>query len=171
MVWAGRIVGDLPDFGILRCMTDVELDITEGSGGKAVIEGKTSVPFRTFVTLILQRRVQVLFQSKANDPVIVGSDLLTALASAPSDRQEDTGRLVLVTFGVGILAGVFIAAAVLLGLQLFRIPVSPRDLGIVLGVIGGVALLGTMLQRQQRKSRFVEKLHASMEKAADLFSK
>lgn len=152
-------------------MTDVEVDIATDGSGKAVIEGKTSVPFRTFVTLILQRRVQMLFKSNAQDPVIVGSELLTALASAPSDRQEDKGRLVLVTFGVGILAGVFIAAATLLGLMLFQIELQMRDIAIFLGAIIAVTFLGAVLQKNQRRSSFTEKLFETMEKTTDLVSR
>ncbi len=151
-------------------MDEVEVDISQ-VGGKAVIEGKTSVPFKTFVSLILQRKVQVLFKRSDNDPVIVSSDLLTALASAPQDKQEDRTKLVMVTFGVGIIAGVFLAAAVLLGLMLFRIQPEMKDLGIILGVIAGVVLLVALLQKPQKKSAFTEKLYESMEKVTDLVSR
>ncbi len=151
-------------------MDEIEVDISQ-VGGKAVIEGKTSVPFKTFVSLILQRKVQVLFKRSDNDPVIVSSDLLTALASAPQDKQEDRTKLVMVTFGVGIIAGVFLAAAVLLGLMLFRIQPEMKDLGIILGVIAGVVLLVALLQKPQKKSAFTEKLYESMEKVTDLVSR
>ena len=152
-------------------MTDVEVDIVEDGNGRAVIEGKTSVPFRTFVTLILQRRVQQLFKTNADDVVIVSSELLTSLASAPGDKQEDKGKLVLVTFGVGILAGVFIAAAVLLGLMLFKIELQMRDVAIFLGAIIVVGILGVVLQKNQKKSSFAEKLFDAMEKTTDLVSR
>ncbi len=151
-------------------MNDVEVEI-DSTSGKAVIEGKTSVPFKTFVTLILQRKVQVLFKRSETDPVIVGSDLLTALASAPQDKQEDRTKLVLVTFGVGSIAGVFLAVAVFLGLILFRIRPEVKDLGIVLGVIAGVVILVALLQKTQKKSVFTEKLYESMEKVTDLVSR
>lgn len=152
-------------------MTDVEVDIATDGNGRAVIEGKTSVPFRTFVTLILQRRVQQLFKSNAEDVVIVSSELLTALASAPGDKQEDKGKLVLVTFGVGILAGVFVAGLVLLGLMLFKIELQIRDIAIFLGVIVAVGILGVLLQKNQKKSTFTEKLFDAMEKTTDLVSR
>ena len=151
-------------------MDEVELEIGS-SGGKAVIEGKTMVPFKTFVSLILQRRVQAIFKKSQEEPVIVSSDLLTALASAPQDKQEDRGKLVLVTFGVGILAGIALAVAVFLGLLLFRIQPEVKDLGIVLGVIAAIALLGIILQKHQKKSGFKEKLYESMEKMTDLVSR
>ncbi len=150
--------------------TEVEVEISN-TGNKAVIEGKTSVPFKTFVSLILQRRVQMLFKTNQDDPVIVNSTLLTALASAPGDKQEDKGKLVLVTFGVGILAGVFLAVAVFLGLMLLRIEIEMKDLGIVLGVIALVAVLGVLLQKNQKKSAFTEKLFDAMEKTTDLISR
>lgn len=141
------------------------------TGGKAVIEGKTSVPFKTFVSLILQRKVQVLFKRSDNDPVIVSSDLLTALASAPQDKQEDRTKLVIVTFGVGIVAGVFLTVATFLGLILFKIQPEVKDLGIVLAVIAGIVVLGILLQKPQKKSAFGEKLMESMEKVTDLISR
>lgn len=151
-------------------MSEVEVEITS-NGSRAIIEGKTSVPFKTFVSLILQRRVQMLFKTNQDDPVIVNSTLLTALASAPGDKQEDKGKLVLVTFGVGILAGVFLAVAAFLGLMLLRIQVEMKDLGIVLGVIVGVGILGILLQKNQKKSAFTEKLFDAMEKTTDLISR
>lgn len=141
------------------------------TGGKAVIEGKTSVPFKTFVSLILQRKVQVLFKRSDNDPVIVSSDLLTALASAPQDKQEDRTKLVIVTLGVGIVAGVFLTVLVFLGLLLFKIQPEVKDLGIVLGVILGIVVLAILLQKPQKKSALGEKLYESMEKMTNLISR
>lgn len=149
---------------------EVEVEISS-IGNRAIIEGKTSIPFKTFVSLILQRRVQTLFKTNQDDPVIVNSTLLTALASAPSDKQEDKCTLVLVTFGVGILGGVFLSVAVFLALMLMRIPVGMKDLGIVLGVIIGVGVLGVLLQKNQKKSAFTEKLFDAMEKTTDLISR
>ena len=151
-------------------MEELEVDIAQ-SGGRAVIEGKTTVPFKTFVSLILQRKVQVLFKRSDNDPVIVSSDLLTALASAPEDKQEDRSKLVLVTFCVGILGGVFLAVAFFLALMLFRIQPQVNDLAIALGIIVFVAFLGVILQKSQKKSVFKEKLYESMEKVTDLVSR
>ncbi len=154
----------------MRSMDELEVEISNTSG-KAVIEGKTSVPFKTFVSLILQRKVQVLFKRSDNDPVIVSSDLLTALASAPQDKQEDRTKLVIVTFGVGIIAGVFLAVAIFLGLLLFRIQPAIQDLGIILAVIAGAVVLVALLQKTQKKDIFSEKLYESMEKVTDLISR
>lgn len=151
-------------------MDELEVEISN-TGTKAVIEGKTSVPFKTFVSLILQRKVQVLFKRSSDDPVIVSSDLLTALASAPQDKQEDRTKLVIVTLGVGIVAGVFVTVLVFLGLLLFRIQPEVKDLGIVLGVIVGLAVLAILLQKPQKKSALGEKIYESMEKMTNLISR
>lgn len=151
---------------------DDELEVEIATGpNRAVIEGKTSVPFKAFVSLILQKRVQMLFKTNQNDPVIVSSTLLTSLASAPNDRQEDKGKLVLVTFGVGILAGILVAALTMLVLTILRIQPEMKDYAIVLGVIIGVGVLGIMLMKSQKKSGFTEKLFDAMEKTTDLVSR
>ena len=96
---------------------DLEVEVkTESS--KAVITGKTSVPFRTFVGLVLQRKVLQLFKDWGEEPVILSSSLLTNLASAPQDSQENKAHLVTVTLGVGVLLGIFFLAALQAGLLL-----------------------------------------------------
>lgn len=152
-------------------MTDIEVDINTGQLNKAVIEGKTAVPFKTFVTLVLQRKVQGLFKTNQNDPIIVGSELLTALASAPSDSHENRGKLVLVTMCIGILAGVLVSAAALLLLSLFKIQPDRGDLGIVVAVILLVGALFVMIVKSQKKTGFAEKLQETMEKATDLLAR
>lgn len=151
-------------------MSDVEVDI-DNTGGKAVIEGKTSVPFKTFVSLILQRKVQTLFKKCQDEPVIVSSELLTALASAPDDKQEDRGKLVLVTIGVGAIVGVFATIAAFVLFMLFDIHPEMKDLLIALGAIAFIAIVVVMLQGGQKKSGFKEKLYESMEKVTDLVTK
>ena len=78
--------------------------------GKAIVEGKTAVPFKTFVGLVLHRKVLSLFKQWGKEPVIIDSELLTDLASAQQDSQENKEQLVTVTLGVGVLAGVFVLA-------------------------------------------------------------
>ncbi|OGJ60327.1 hypothetical protein A3A67_02435 [Candidatus Peribacteria bacterium RIFCSPLOWO2_01_FULL_51_18] len=147
-------------------MSDTEVEI-KSDGNKAVIEGKTSVPFRTFVGLILQRKVQTLFKKCSEDPVIVGSELLTALASAPDDRQEDRGKLILVTFGMGILGGIFLTVLTFVALALFEVRPQDKDLYIVLGVFLVVAVVVSALLKIQ-KTQKQNKLYESMEKITDL---
>ncbi|HRH92906.1 MAG TPA: hypothetical protein PKV72_00050 [Candidatus Peribacteria bacterium] len=149
-------------------MSEVELEMSDG--GKAVIEGKTNIPFKTFVGLILQRKVQTLFKKCGDEPVIVDSELLTQLASAPNDSQEDRTKLVLVTFGVGVLCGVFLAAVGLLVLLLLKIQPSVVDYGIAVGVMLVLGIIVSVLQRMQLGST-KQKLYDSMEKMTDLVSR
>lgn len=148
---------------------NVEVNIVQ-ENGKAVIQGKTSVPFKMFVSLILQRKVQMLFKDNQNDPVIVGSDLLTKLASTPEDKMEDRGKLVAVTFGIGILAGVFVSAAVLLILQLFSVQLGTMELSLILAVLGGTALVGGLIGRMQGPST-KQKLYERMEGISNTLSR
>lgn len=155
-----------PISGTLGSMSDVEVDIST-EGGRAVIEGKTSVPFRTFVSLILQRKVQTLFKKCQDDPVIVGSELLTALASAPDDRQEDRSKLVLVTFGMGVLAGIFCTVLTFVVLAMFDVRPQDKDLLIVLGIFLVVAVVMFVLLHVQRTPG-KQQLYDTMEKIKDL---
>ncbi len=149
-------------------MSEVEVDLSDG--GRAIVEGKTSVPFRTFVSLILQRKVQSVFKKSQDDPVIVSSELLTALASAPDDKQEDRGKLVLVTLGVGVLVGVFLSTVALMLLMSANIVPTFTDYGIVVGIMVCLALLVGILQRMQLGST-KQKIYEGMEKVTDLLSK
>ncbi len=149
-------------------MSDVEVDINSGGNSKAIIEGKTSVPFKTFVTLVLQRKVQTLFKTSQDEPVIIGSELLTKLASAPDDRQEDRSKLVLVCLGAGVLSGIAFSALLLLSLSFFKIQPTQTDLIVIAGVIVGVGVLAIALQNVQKKSGMRQKLYESMEKMTDL---
>jgi Flp pilus assembly protein TadB len=150
-------------------MNDVEVDIRT-DGTKAVIEGKTSVPFRTFVSLILQRKVQTLFKTSQDEPVIVSSELLTKLASAPNDRQEDRSKLVLVTFGMGVLSGLFLFALLFLGLSMLAVRPTDKDLWTVVGVFAAVGIVLWVLLRAQRTAG-KQRLYESMEKMTDLITR
>ncbi len=147
----------------------VEVDV-RNEGGKVIVEGKTVVPFRTFVTLILQRKVQALFKQCQEEPVIVSSDLLTRLASAPSDAQEDRAKLVLMSVITGTFVGIFITTALFLALSVFNIEWKAEHLGVVLGAFVIVILLGWTLQRTQGTS-MKQKIFETMEKVTDTFSK
>ncbi|HCI03610.1 TPA: hypothetical protein DE059_01655, partial [Candidatus Peribacteria bacterium] len=63
---------------------DLEVKVKEEKM-KAIIEGRTAVPFKTFVGLVLQRKVFPLFKKWGDEPVIINSELLTTLASAAQD--------------------------------------------------------------------------------------
>lgn len=149
-------------------MSEVEVDLSDGA--KAVIEGKTSVPFKTFVGLILQRKVQALFKKCQDEPVIVSSELLTQLASAPNDSQEDRSKLVLVTFGVGIICGIFLAVVGLLVLLLLKVQPTVTHYAIAVGIMLVLGVIVSVLQRMQLGST-KQKLYESMEKMTDFVSR
>ena len=127
---------------------DVEVDLTH-ENGKAVIEGKTAVPFKTFVGLILQRKITAFFKDNKDEPVIISSDLLTKLASAPDDKQEDRAKLVVLALGIGMLMGVFVETAILLLLASLNIHPTITQLFIILGVLVGLVMLGLIIEKIQ----------------------
>lgn len=149
--------------------SDLEVTLkTENS--RAVIEGKTSVPFKTFVMLILQRKVTALFKEWGDAPVIVNTELLTNLAGAPQDSQENHAHIVLVTFGVGILAGVFTTTIVLFGLSVVQITLQQTHLLLIIAGFVALGLLSVMLIKIQRRSKG-QKLMDTMETMAKLLSR
>lgn len=138
--------------------------------GKAVIEGKTTVPFQSFVALILQRKVQSLFKTWGKRPIIVESELLTSLASAPQDSQENRSNLVLVSIVTGILIGIAGLSIVQLALLPVEIVLGYRELGIIAGSILLLIILMVAAGKMQRKQKS-EKLLETMEKMAGMLKK
>lgn len=149
---------------------DIEVDL-DRENGTAVIRGKTNVPFTTLVTLILQRKVQTLLKTWKDEPVVVSSELLTSLASAPEDKTEDRGALIAVTLAVGIYAGVLLTTAVLLVLAVAGIVPGMAEYVIVCAVLLGFALLVLATQRMQKRATKRAKLVERMEKLAELLTK
>lgn len=137
--------------------------------GKAVIEGKTVVPFQAFVALVLQRKVTSLLKAWGKHPVIVESELLTSLASAPQDSQENRASLVLVTLVAGALAGITGFAAVQLLLLFMEITFGYRELGAIVGSVGVLLLLLWIAIKSQRRAKS-DKLLETMEKVSSLLS-
>ena len=149
---------------------DIEV-VIKASDNKAVIAGKTSVSFKTFVMLVLQRKVTTLFKEWGNDAVIVSSELLTGLASAPQDSQENKSQLVLTTMGTGVLLGIFILATLQLALLVaLDVSFSTRELLVVAGGLLGIAILAMILIKMKRRNKS-EKLLETMEKLTGLLSK
>ncbi len=156
-------------------MTDLdqsdELEVSfKPESGKAVIEGKTVVPFQAFVQLILQRKVQTLFKDHGKQPVIVGSEMLTKLASAPQDSRENTGHLVLVSIGLGAIGGIAVFSAVQLVLMLSNFALTWKEHTIILGCIAGVAALGGLLMYVQKMPKS-DKLTDTVENVARFLGK
>lgn len=149
--------------------TDLEVELKTESN-RAIIAGKTSVPFRTFVGLVLQRKVMELFKKWGEEPVILSSDLLTNLASAPQDSQENKAHLVTVTLGVGVLVGVFGLAAVQAVILWFGYALGMREYLLIAGSLLGIALLAVLLSKLQNRSRG-QKIADTMEKVAGFLSR
>lgn len=157
---------------VLTPLKEKELEVHfRADSGKAVIEGKTTIPFQAFVTLILQRKVFNLFKDWGKEPVIITSELLTSLASAPQDSVENRGRVVLVSLGVGILAGVSLFALLLAGLLSLDVALGIKEFLLVGGGILGAALLIVLIMRLQKMRRSSEKIVEALEGVANFLSK
>ena len=135
--------------------------------GRAIVEGKTAVPFKTFVGLVLQRKVLNLFKQWGKEPIIVDSELLTDLASSPQDNQENTDHVILITLGVGVLFGVFLMAVLQIALIPWGIGLSGGHLLAIAGTILGLAVITWFLGRLKKKSKG-HKLSDTMEKIASM---
>ena len=138
--------------------------------GRAIVEGKTAVPFKTMVGLILQRKVLPLFKKWGDEPVIIDSDLLTSIASAPQDNQENRAHLTIVTLGVGVLVCVFGFSIAHVALDFFGISLGNKEYLIIAGVLVGLCLLASILAKLKRQGKD-ESLTEKMEKVAALLSK
>lgn len=146
---------------------DVKMKTEQGT---AVVEGKTAVAFKAFVQLVLQRKVLSLFKEWGDKPIIVSSELLTSLASAPQDNQENREQLVTVTLVVGVLVGVFLMAVVQIALTPWGIYIKEKELLTVAGTLLGLAVLVVLMGKMRRKSRG-QKVTDAMEKIAGLVAK
>ncbi len=153
-----------------RLSSDYEVSI-RAEHSKAVIEGKTAVPFKTLVTLILERRVLGLFKNWSNEPVIINTTLLTDIASTEQDINAGKSHYVLVTLGSGIVVGIFLAAFSQLLLSFFSITFGKKELFFVSGSLLVIGLLVFVLARTQQKTKQAEKVVETMDKISMLFSK
>jgi len=148
---------------------DLEIELkTESS--KAVITGKTSVPFRTFVGLVLQRKVFQLFRQWDKEPVILSSELLTQLASAPQDSQENRAHLIIVTLGVGALFGVFVFALGQVARTALGYNLGSAELMLIAGGLVCLAVLTVVLARLQKLAR-AQRIADIMERTASFLSR
>lgn len=147
-----------------------ELEVTlKHDANKAVIEGKTVVPFQSFVTLVLQRKVLQLFKQWSKEPVIINSELLTHLASAPQDSQENRSNMVMISLGAGVMAGVAGFAALQAVLLLLQLPLRMQELLIITGSIVALGLIAVLTMRMQRLPRG-EKIVETMEDLSNFLS-
>ena len=149
---------------------DIEVEIS-GGGGKVIIEGKTTVSFKTFVSLVQKRKLTDLFKNRSKDPVIINSELLTELASSPQESHENKAQLVLVTMGAGVIVGVFCFTVLqIFMLNVLQFPLYTQELFLIAGAILGIAILGIALSKIKKRNKG-EKLLETMEKLAALISK
>ncbi|TSC59963.1 MAG: hypothetical protein Greene041662_348 [Candidatus Peregrinibacteria bacterium Greene0416_62] len=148
---------------------DIEVSL-RSDGTKAIVEGKTVVPFKTFVMLVIQRKVTALFKDWGTAPVVVDAELLTSLAGAPQDSQENRVHLVLVTLGIGVITGVLAFAILQFALLTINISMGKQELAILAGGLVGVGLVGSILSKVQLRGGG-QRVLDSMEKAAALLSK
>ena len=148
---------------------DLEVDL-KMEGSKAVIAGKTSVPFSTFVKLVLERKLGNVLKSSNNESIILSSELLTTLASAPQDSRENQTKFTLVTLGSGILLGVFVFSLVLIILPIFGITFSAKDYSVIAGVLMGIVFLALILERLKKRKK-ADRITEIMERLTSLLSK
>ncbi|MCF7845016.1 MAG: hypothetical protein K9M03_04280 [Kiritimatiellales bacterium] len=148
---------------------DLEVKLREEKT-RAVIEGKTSVQFKTLVALILQRKIIPLFKNWGDEPVIINSELLTSIASAPQDSQENRTQVVIVTLGVGVLTGVFAFAIIQSLLLVTGFALGQKELLIIAAGLVGLSFLASVLSKVQRGNRG-QKVADKMEKVASLLAK
>ena len=148
---------------------DLEVKLKEEKM-RTIIEGRTTVPFKTFVGLVIQRKVFPLFKKWGDEPVIINSELLTCLASAPQDSQENRSKLILVTLGVGALVGVFFFSVGQVILIAAGITLGMRDLLLIAGGLVGLTVIVNILDKIRRRGKG-ENIAEKMEKVASLLSK
>lgn len=138
--------------------------------GRAIVQGKTAVPFKTFAGLVLQRKVMGMFKDWGKEAIIVDSELLTDLASAEQENRESLDHIIMVALGVGVLTGVFLLAVVQIAIAPFGIGLSPEHLLAIAGTILGMAAVLWLLAKVKRKSRG-HRLTDTMEKIAAMVGK
>lgn len=150
--------GTAPAPGQQPPMTTIEL---RKDAPHVVVEGKTTVPFQSFVKLVLQRKVDQLFRQWRNEPLIMSSDLLTTLANAPQESGDDKGRTVLTGLVLGVGFGIFLSAVALLLLTVANVTVGVRELAAVIGVFLVIALLlqaSLQMSAREKRQKLVEKI-------------
>lgn len=150
--------------------TSGELEVNfKPETGRAVIEGKTVVPFQAFVTLVLQKKILPFTKTWGKHPVVIDSELLTSLASAPQDSRENISTMVLVSLIAGVLLGVAgLAAAEALFLFL-QTPLGIKEHLVLLGSIALLVILLALFMKMQRMPRG-EKLLETIESVSGFLS-
>jgi hypothetical protein len=102
--------------------------------------------------------------------VVIDAELLTSLAGAAQDSQENRVHIVVVTLGIGMIGGVFALAVMELLLLQVNIGLGTKELAILAGGLIAVAAVGWMMSKVQLRGGG-QRVFDSMEKAAALLSK
>jgi hypothetical protein len=149
---------------------DIKVAVKSEKGDQIVIEGKTAVPFSAFVKLILKRKVQGLFKQWQNEPVIISSDLLTQIASAPGDTVEDRSKIVLTAVVIGFCLGAFVMVAGIFILGILGIEIGQKELLFGLGafLLVAVAVFAAM---RVHVGKMRDELIEKVEQVAEVFGK
>ena len=136
----------------------------------AVVQGKTSIPFSTFVQLILKKKVMGLLKEWGEEPIVFSSLLLTKIANAPQDKAEDKNKLVLTALTLGLCSGICFSAVALLLLQALTVTVGTRELVVLLGafLVIGIAVIGAS---RLHAGKHINKLSEQIEQIADSLSR
>jgi Flp pilus assembly protein TadB len=148
---------------------ELEVDI-QNESIKAIIKGKTGVPFKTLVKLILQRKVTVLFEKWGKDAIVINSELLTDLASAPQDNADNREHMIYVTLGVGMFVGILAFVALQLVLMLAGVRLYIENLVYILLTMVGVVIIGWLTIQARRKQKST-KLYDTLESIANVVPK
>jgi len=149
---------------------DLQLPLQTPQGGKAIIEGKTAIPFASFVKLVLKRKVQTLFKDFQEEPIILSSSLLTHLASAPDDSHEDKSKVILTAVVIGFCFGMFLTAFALVVFRMMGIEIGASELLTGLGVLLALAIAvfaSMKISGHKMKQQLIEKV----EEVAGLFAR
>ena len=111
-----------------------------------------------------------LFKQWGGEAVIIDSELLTDLASAPQDTQENREQLITVTLGVGVLIGIFVMSVAQIALTPWNYYLNQQHLLMVAGTLFGIGVLVWMLSKTKKKGRS-QKMADTMEKITNIVSK
>lgn len=154
----------------LKRSADAKVAMRTSDGDEVIVEGKTGIPFNLFVKLLLKRKIQTLFKDWQDEPIVISSELLTKIASAPEDNAEDRSKIVLTALVIGLCFGMFISAVALVGLSMVGIIIGAKELIVALCVLLAVAVAvygALQIHSHKIKQQLVEKV----EEVADVFAK
>lgn len=142
----------------------------KGRSEHAVIEGKTAVPFGSFMKLIQNRKVQSLMKKWQNESVVLSSDLLTHIASAPGESHEDRSKVILTAMVIGLAFGIFVTGVAIFFMGSLGYTIGQRELIAGMGVLLVLAIAVYSAMRMQ-SSNMKQDLIEKIEKISDVFSK